>query len=190
MCIRDSLGTEFQWAERPVWVLELNGVLITDFPNNKAHLWTEKDRLQLFLLPSGITNHAPNSINKGANGLTLDSTSNLIFCQHGNRDVSKLKSWSFDSPDYEVLVDHFQGKLLNSPNNLDYNKDGVLFFTDPPYGLKDQDQDSIKELDFNGITAAFIRDKSYFSIKTVLILLSPISKLYFWQTSSLFCPTV
>ncbi len=147
----EGLGTEFQWAERPVWVLELNGVLITDFPNNKAHLWAEKDRLQLFFLPSGITNHAPNSINKGANGLTLDSTSNLILCQHGNRDVSKLKSWSFDSPDYEVLVDHFQGKLLNSPNNLDYNKDGVLFLSDPPYGLKNQYQDSIKEIDFIGI---------------------------------------
>ena len=147
----EVLATGFQWAEGPVWVPELNGILFTDVPNNRAYLWTEKDGLQLFLNPSGMTNHAPHSTNEGANGLTLDSAGNLILCQHGNRAVSKLKSWSFDSPDYEVLVDHYQGKWLNSPNDLDYNKDGVLFFTDPPYGLKDQDQDSIKELNFNGI---------------------------------------
>jgi len=147
----EVLATGFQWAEGPVWVPELNGVLFTDVPNNRAYLWSEKYGLKLFLNPSGMTNHAPHSTNEGANGLTLDSAGNLILCQHGNRAVSKLKSWSFDSPDYEVLVDHYQGKWLNSPNDLDYNKDGVLFFTDPPYGLKDQDQDSIKELDFNGI---------------------------------------
>ncbi len=144
------LATRFQWAKVPLWIPELNGVLFTDIPKNKAYLWAGKDELQLFLYPNRVTNHAPHSTNEGGNGLTLDSTSNLILCQHGNRAVSKLKSWSFVSPDYEVLVDHYQGRWLNIPNDLDYNKDGVLFFTDPPYGLKDVDQDSIKELDFNG----------------------------------------
>jgi len=147
----EVLAKGFSWAEGPVWVSKLNGVVFTDVPNNKAYLWTEEDGLSLFLSPSGMTNHAPHSRDDGANGLTLDSEENLILCQHGNRAVSKLKNWSFDTPEYEILVDHFEGKWLNSPNDVAINQANEIFFTDPPYGLKDQDQDAIKELDFNGV---------------------------------------
>ena len=147
----EVLADGFTWAEGPVWVSKLNGVVFTDVPNNKAYLWTKKDGLSLFLSPSGMTNHAPHSTDEGANGLTLDNEGNLILCQHGNRAVSKLKNWSFDTPEYEILVDHFEGKWLNSPNDLAINQKGEIFFTDPPYGLKDQDRDALKELDFNGI---------------------------------------
>jgi gluconolactonase len=147
----EVLARGFTWAEGPVWVSKLNGVVFTDVPNNKAYLWTKKDGLSLFLSPSGMTNHAPHSTDEGANGLTLDNEGNLILCQHGNRAVSKLKNWSFDTPEYEILVDHFEGKWLNSPNDLAINQKGQIFFTDPPYGLKDQDRDALKELDFNGI---------------------------------------
>ena len=147
----EVLADGFTWAEGPVWVSKLNGVVFTDVPNNKAYLWTKKDGLSLFLSPSGMTNHAPHSTDEGANGLTLDNEGNLILCQHGNRAVSKLKNWSFDTPEYEILVDHFEGKWLNSPNDLAINQKGEIFFTDPPYGLKDQDRDALNELDFNGI---------------------------------------
>jgi gluconolactonase len=147
----EVLAKGFTWAEGPVWVSKLNGVVFTDVPNNKAYLWTEEDGLSLFLSPSGMTNHAPHSTDGGANGLTLDNEGNLILCQHGNRAISKLKNWGFDVPDYEILVDHFEGKWLNSPNDLVINQANEIFFTDPPYGLKDQDQDAIKELDFNGV---------------------------------------
>ena len=147
----EVLAKGFSWAEGPVWVSKLNGVVFTDVPNNKAYLWTEKDGLSLFLSPSGMTNHAPHSTDEGANGLTLDNKGNLILCQHGNRAVSKLKNWSFDVPEYEILVDHFEGKWLNSPNDLAINQADEIFFTDPPYGLKNQDKDAIKEIDFNGI---------------------------------------
>lgn len=147
----EVLATGFLWAEGPVWVPKLNGVVFTDVPNNKAYLWTEKEGLRLFLDPSGMTNHAPHSTNEGANGLTLDSEGSLVLCQHGNRAVARLKEWSFKTPSYEFLIDHYKGKWLNSPNDLVFNKAGTLFFTDPPYGLKDQDKDTIKELQFNGI---------------------------------------
>lgn len=147
----EVLARGFTWAEGPVWVSKLNGVVFTDVPNNKAYLWTEEDGLSLFLSPSGMTNHAPHSTDEGANGLTLDNEGNLILCQHGNRAVSKLKNWNFDVPDYEILVDHFEGKWLNSPNDLAINQANEIFFTDPPYGLKDQDRDALKELDFNGV---------------------------------------
>ena len=98
-----------------------------------------------------MTNHAPHSSNDGANGLTLDYNDKLILCQHGNRAIARLKNWSFETPEYEILVDHYKGKWLNSPNDLVFNSVGELFFTDPPYGLKNQDRDAIKELGFNGI---------------------------------------
>jgi len=147
----EVLAEGFQWAEGPVWVPRLNGLLFTDVPKNKAYLWTEIGGLRIFLDPSGMTDHAPHSSHEGANGLTLDYNDKLILCQHGNRAIARLKNWSFETPEYEILVDHYKGKWLNSPNDLVFNSVGELFFTDPPYGLENQDKDVIKELGFNGI---------------------------------------
>ena len=148
----EVLANGFSWAEGPVWVPKLNGILFTDVPKNKAYLWTERKGISLFLSPSGMTNHAPHSSSEGANGLVLDSNGVLVLCQHGDRRVARLKGdWQLEPPSYETVVDRFEGKWLNSPNDLIFSKNGDLFFTDPPYGLEQQDDDSLKELDFNGI---------------------------------------
>lgn len=147
----EVLAKGFVWAEGPLWVPRLNGLLFTDVPKNTAYLWTDKEGLVEFLNPSGMTGHAPHSENEGANGLALDPKGNLVLCQHGDRRVARLKKWQFDKPEYETLVDHYDGKWLNSPNDLTFNKNGDLFFTDPPYGMKQQGEDSLKELSFNGI---------------------------------------
>ena len=147
----ELLAEGFQWAEGPLWVPNLNGVLFTDVPKNTAYLRTESEGLSEFLNPSGMTNHAPHSSNEGANGLTLDSQGNLILCQHGDRRIARLRKWSFEEPEYETLIDHYDGKWFNSPNDLVFSKTNDLYFTDPPYGLKKQDEDSLKELEFNGI---------------------------------------
>ena len=121
-------------------------------PKNKAYLWTERQGLSVFLDPSGMTNYAPHSSSEGANGLVLDSSGALVICQHVDRRVARFKGdWQLDPPSYETVIDHFEGKWLNSPNDLVFSKNGDLFFTDPPYGLDQQDDDSLKELDFNGI---------------------------------------
>ena len=147
----EILAEGFGWAEGPVWIPELNGILFSDVPNNKAYLWTEKKGLSLFLYPSGMTNHAPNNKSAGSNGLGLDSDGNLILCQHGDRSISRLNNWFFEEPKYDVLVDHFNGKWLNSPNDLVFDKQGSIYFTDPPYGLRNGDEDNLKELNFNGV---------------------------------------
>ena len=147
----EILAEGFGWAEGPVWIPELNGILFSDVPNNKAYLWTEKKGLSLFLYPSGMTNHAPNNKSAGSNGLGLDSDGNLILCQHGDRSISRLNSWFFEEPKYDVLVDRFNGKWLNSPNDLVFDKQGSIYFTDPPYGLRNGDEDDLKELNFNGV---------------------------------------
>ena len=148
----EVLASGFSWAEGPVWVPKLNGLLFKDVPKNKAYLWTERQSLSVFLDTSGMTNHAPHGSNEGANGLVLDSNGALVLCQHGNRRVARLKNdWGLDPASYETVVDHFEGEWLNSPNDLVFSKNGDLFFTDSPYGLDQQDDDSLKELNFNGI---------------------------------------
>jgi gluconolactonase len=77
-----------------------------------------------------------------SNGLTLDAQGRLTFNQHGNRRVVRLEK----SGDLTVLADRYEGKRLNSPNDLVYRSDGTLFFTDPPFGLPKFYEDPRKEL--------------------------------------------
>ena len=147
----ELLADGFGWAEGPVWVDKLDGVLFSDVPNNKVYMWNENEGLSIFLEPSGMTNYSPTSKTDGSNGLALDSKGNLILCQHGDRRVARLKYSNFKSPSFEIIIDNYRGKRLNSPNDLVFDKSGSIYFTDPPYGLKMKDDDTLKELNFNGI---------------------------------------
>jgi gluconolactonase len=79
--------------------------------------------------------------------MTVDKSGRLVICEHGNHRIERLEA----SGDYTVVVDKFEGKRLNSPNDLVYKSDGALYFTDPPYGLPKGDDDPKKELKFNGV---------------------------------------
>ena len=147
----ELLAEGFDWAEGPVWVDRLNGVLFSDVPNNKVYMWNEKKGLSIFIEPSGMTNYSPTNKSDGSNGLALDKNGNLILCQHGDRTVARLKNWNFKKPSFDIIVEKYEGKRLNSPNDLVFDKSGSIYFTDPPYGLKIQDDDPLKELNFNGI---------------------------------------
>lgn len=147
----ELLAEGFDWAEGPVWVDRLNGVLFSDVPNNKVYMWNEKKGLSIFIEPSGMTNYSPTNKSDGSNGLALDKNGNLILCQHGDRTVARLKKWNFKNPSFDIIVEKYEGKRLNSPNDLVFDKSGSIYFTDPPYGLKIQDDDPLKELNFNGI---------------------------------------
>ena len=147
----ELLAEGFDWAEGPVWVDRLNGVLFSDVPNNKVYMWNEKKGLSIFIEPSGMTNYSPTNKLDGSNGLALDKNGNLILCQHGDRTIARLKKWNFKKPSFDIIVEKYEGKRLNSPNDLVFDKSGSIYFTDPPYGLKIQDDDPLKELNFNGI---------------------------------------
>ena len=147
----ELLAEGFDWAEGPVWVDRLNGVLFSDVPKNKVYMWNEKKGLSIFLEPSGMTNYSPTNKTDGSNGLALDKNGNLILCQHGDRTVARLKNWNFKKSSFDIIVEKYEGKRLNSPNDLVFDKSGSIYFTDPPYGLKIQDDDPLKELNFNGI---------------------------------------
>ncbi len=147
----DVLATGFSWSEGPVWVSSFNGLVFSDVPTNKAYLWTASDGLKVFLEPSGHTGYAPSNRTTGSNGLAIDAQGNLIICQHGDQRIAQLVSWAFETPQYQTIVDKYQNKRFNSPNDLAIDSKGQIFFTDPPYGLKDQDEDSLKEIEENGI---------------------------------------
>ena len=114
------LATGFIWAEGPVWFSEFNELRFSDIPNNRMMRWSPVTGLSTFRQPSQRTN-----------GHTRDREGNMISCEHGGRCVSK----TYLDGRYEVLVTHWQGKRLNSPNDVVVKSDGTLWFTDPPYGI-------------------------------------------------------
>ena len=146
----EIIASGFSWSEGPVWVEELNSLLFSDVPENKIYSWSEKDSIQLFISPSGFTGYAPHSSEQGANGLILDDQGTLLICQHGERRVASY-DLSIQNADFSTVVAEYLGKRFNSPNDIVLAKSGNLYLTDPPYGLQDQDQDSLKELAFNGV---------------------------------------
>lgn len=144
----EVIAEGFKWSEGPVWVDALDTLLFSDVPNNKVYRWSEANGLQLFLSPSGYTGITASTKKGGSNGLILDSNGNLVLCMHGDRRIAKLSSWNEKS--FSTVVDSFDGKRFNSPNDLVYAQNGDLYFTDPPYGLKGSD-DPLRELSFNGV---------------------------------------
>jgi gluconolactonase len=149
----ELLGTGYTWSEGPLWIGSKNLLLFTDVPNNVIHKWTEENGVEVFLTPSGYTGSTPTvSREPGANGLTLDTQGNLIVCQHGDRRVSRYDG-GFDKPEpkFTTIADKYEGKRLNSPNDVVVRSNGDIFFTDPPYGFKQLDSDPDKEIPHNGV---------------------------------------
>jgi gluconolactonase len=147
----EIIADGFEWTEGPLWIDGL-GLLFCDIPPNKIYLWTQEEGHRLYLTPSGYTGDIPRKGEKGANGLLIDSDGNLVLCQHGDRRVAKMNA-SINSPLplFTSIVDNYQGKKFNSPNDACFNSRGDLYFTDPPYGLARYMDDPLKELNFQGV---------------------------------------
>ena len=149
----EVLAEGYKWSEGPVWIESEQMLLFSDVPNNTIYKWTEKDGAQVYLKPSGYTGETPSTSKEpGSNGLTLDTTGKLILCQHGDRRVARLDApFNDPKPTFITVADRFEGKRFSSPNDAVVRSNGDIFFTDPPYGLPGQDEDSTKEISFNGV---------------------------------------
>ena len=152
--IVDSLNV----AEGPLWDENSSSLLFTQVPKNKIYIWNEKEGYKDYISPSGFTNYAPVIQNiglSGANGLTFDNDGNLIIAQHGDRRLSIIENSPTTNPNFETIIDNYDGRRFNSPNDVVVSSNGDIFFTDPTYGfmsLSDWSFDeSVKELDFNGV---------------------------------------
>ena len=148
----EILAEGHDWTEGPLWIDTHKMLLFSDIPRNSVYSWNEKTGTQLYLSPSGFTGENFEGSEPGANGLLLDPDGHLVLCQHGNRQVVKMDS-PLKNPqaNFIPLVDLYQGKKLNSPNDAVFDSKGNLFFTDPPYGLPQQMDDKSKELNFQGV---------------------------------------
>src|SRR4051812_10031294 len=146
----EKLAEGYEWAEGPVWVSRGGGhLLFSDVIKNTVHKFDPKiGKAEPFLSPSGYTGSTPGGGEPGSNGLTLDPQGRLVLCQHGDRRIARLND---DGRTFTTLVDRYQGKRFNSPNDLVYDSRGNLYFTDPPYGLEGKNDDPKKELNFNGV---------------------------------------
>lgn len=150
--IIEILAEGFEWSEGPVWVPSLQGLLFSDIPPNTVYLWKEGEGHTPFLKPSGYTGESPRGGEVGSNGLLLDPNGNLVLCQHGDRRIARMDaSWDDPQPVYTTVVDTYDGKRFNSPNDAAYASNGDLYFTDPPYGLEQNIHDPLKELPFQGV---------------------------------------
>lgn len=143
----EVLAEGFRWSEGPAWDRARGRLLFSDVPSNVVHAWSEKDGLSTFLKPSGYTGpEGGGGREPGANGLAFDTQGRLILCQHGDRRISRLENGRF-----VTLVDRFEGKRFNSPNDLVLAADGSIYFTDPPYGLTKTFDDPGREIGWNGV---------------------------------------
>ncbi len=147
----EILATGFGWSEGPLWLQASNRLIFSDVPNNVIYEWTEADSIKVYLKPSGSTDTTKKT-GQGANGLALDPAGNLVLCQHGDRRMAKMEA-PLGSPvaRYSTIVDRYEGKRLNSPNDVVFNSNGDMFFTDPPYGLDMGYEDPGRELKFTGV---------------------------------------
>lgn len=149
-----KLAEGFKFTEGPVWVGD--GLLFSDPNSNRIYKYRPNagaaGRLELFRNQSGYAGaDIAEYAQPGSNGLTLDSQGRLIINQHGNRRVIRLEEDGSET----VLADRFEGRRLNSPNDVIYRSDGTLYFTDPPFGLPAFFADRRKELSFSGVYALY-----------------------------------
>lgn len=121
----------FQFLEGPVWLPQREELIFSDIPANRMYRLRGGD-VSVFRKPSNQ-----------ANGNTLDGEGRLITCEHASRQVTRTEA----DGTVVALATHFEGRRLNSPNDVVCRRDGVIFFTDPPYGV----EASQRELSFQGV---------------------------------------
>ena len=145
----EKLADGFVWSEGPVWVKDGRYLVFSDVPANIMYRWSQKDGKSVFLQPSGYDGPPTKVFREpGSNGMALDAKGDLLVCNHGQRAITKL---DLKTKARSVVVDRYQGKRFNSPNDLAVAKSGAIYFTDPPYGLEGLDASPVKELAFNGV---------------------------------------
>jgi gluconolactonase len=144
----EKIVDDHQWAEGPVWVRSEGCLLFSDVVKNGIYRWKEGEGERVFLQPSGYTGSTPFAgMEPGSNGLALDPNGRLVFAKHGDRQIARLEP----EGRLTVLVDRYQGKRINSPNDLVFKSNGDLYFTDPPFGLPHTYTDPAKELPHQGV---------------------------------------
>jgi gluconolactonase len=150
---RDRLATGFRWAEGPAWFAAGRYLVWSDIPNDRMMRWDETDgSVSVFRQPAGNTN-----------GHTMDREGRLLSCEHGGRRVSRTEH----DGSITTIADRYQGKRLNSPNDVVVKSDGSIWFTDPSYGI-DSDYEGNKAESEIGACYVFRVDPESGDIEAVI----------------------
>lgn len=145
----EKLAEGFTWSEGPAWIAGGEYLLFTDVPENTMYRWSERDGLSVFLKPSGYDGPDLGVLREpGANGLFAESSEAILLADSGTRIVARL---DLATKQKTPVASDFGGQRFNSPNDVIRRTDGRIFFTDPPYGLKDINASPVKELKHNGV---------------------------------------
>ncbi len=150
----EVLSDGHQWAEGPVAEPVTGAVLFSDVPKNQIWRWSAETGAVLWLQPAGATGYQPSELKEGSNGLLFNQQGQLVLAQHGDRRLAlltQLPAPGSTAGQFSTLAGQYQGKLLNSPNDVVQARDGRYFFTDPPYGLKNGDKATDKQQPVNGV---------------------------------------
>jgi gluconolactonase len=146
--VLESVADGIEWAEGPLWDARDGALLFSDVPRNGVFRWKGDAGVSPLLRNSGYTGEAPfTGREPGSNGLAFDRAGRLVMCRHGDRSIVRQEH----DGTFTVLAAHYQGKRLNSPNDLVFKSNGDLYFTDPPFGLAKAFDDPSKELEFQGV---------------------------------------
>jgi gluconolactonase len=147
-----KLAEGFQFTEGPIW-LKAGYLLFSDPNANAIYKYSAAEaKLSVFKTNSGYSGKdVAEYFQPGSNGLALDPQGRLTINEHGNHRVTRVEN----DGRITVLADKYDGKRLNSPNDLVYRSDGTLFFTDPPFGLPKFYDDPRRELPYSGVFALY-----------------------------------
>jgi len=144
----EQLAWDLRWSEGPVWVKNGGYLLFSDPQANTMYRWTPGGKTEVFMQPSGLEKPDPALREPGSNGLAIDASGALVMADSGNRALARV---DLASKTKQILVDRFEGKRFNSPNDLVIAKAGAIYFTDPPFGLEGLDASPVKEMPFCGV---------------------------------------
>jgi gluconolactonase len=127
-------------------------LLLSDVPGNTIYKWTEAKGKEVYVSPGGYTDTTKRGGFMGSNGLALTKDGRLWLCQHGDRRIAEMDA-PLNSPQskFKTIAGSYDGKRLNSPNDLFLNKNGDLYFTDPAYGFAKGPADPSRELPYQGV---------------------------------------
>ena len=125
-CRLFEIGDDFKFTEGPVWLERSRCFLFSDIHGDTIYRWSSGEGLNIWRRPS-----------RNANGNTADGSGRLVTCEHGSRQVTRTE----EDGSLTILAEEFEGKLLNSPNDVVVKSDGSIWFTDPPYGIKQEMQE-------------------------------------------------
>jgi gluconolactonase len=135
----EKVAEGIDWAEGPQWDSRNDVLLFSDVPRNGVFSVRPGGVVTLLFHPSGYTKEQEFAGREpGSNGLAFDPEGRLVICQHGDRRIVRRET----DGRFTVLADRYQGKRLNSPNDLVFRSNGDLYFTDPPFGLPEAFQRS------------------------------------------------